>query len=800
MADMTAPSGQALAVAPPVRVDEEIVPYIRWVQIEKSNCSLDLDKKQSNPIFKMAMDLLMRTNFHRAFNALPPYHQYTSNSSGIQFNMTRKLETTGGIVTQSNIDYAERIWEEFTQSIHTFMKDKRNLSRHTTGKKRATLIFIPSPVLGYLKFSAKGTKREVFGMPIPGSLITADIREASYLQEYQANVARHRRFLAGETGSAQASPAPKPAKPARKPKSTAQKAPLMPSVSTLVALAQPAPTSALTKPQENKCKQAMKTIDKLAKAKRIKHSAAYKTRKPRSSPKSVGVLEAKEVPTVEPQVANEDADYQKAVEESMKTAYALPRGPLPPVVIREPESGKYQPLPEVPGKGKAKVTEEQVAYDLLSLQKAKRKSLVEQYILQKRIFEPAGSSFRDESPYAVLGQLDSEEESEKVVLGATEGGTDKDQAGPDPGAQAEGQMGTNAGTLDEGQTVSNPDEMSEGQARPDLDEGFLAMAYSKIQESLKLAVEEHLLLEEHASSSRTLSSLHHLSRDISFRDQFFSDKPSDTDKNTENEFESMVNVPIQQALSSIMALPIIDLTSRPVSPKVHQQFKATTTDTTTTTTTTVPPPIAQQQSSTEAMMIKRIDELEHIMSDLLKVNKEMEARLDKHRARLYTLEQLDIPQQVSKAISEVATKAVDWAMQAPLRNRFRDLPKADMKEILHHRIWESESYKSHEDHMQLFEALEMLMNRDHSEELVQDLAEARKKKKKSRESPKTQLGSPPHQPPPPPPPAGPSGASRAPGASGSSQSPPPHPPPTTSQESPSKGSVAPSPSKTASSS
>nr|GEU37499.1 hypothetical protein [Tanacetum cinerariifolium] len=28
---------------------------------------------------------------------------------------------------------------------------------------------------GYLKFSAKGTKREVFGMPIPGSLITANI-------------------------------------------------------------------------------------------------------------------------------------------------------------------------------------------------------------------------------------------------------------------------------------------------------------------------------------------------------------------------------------------------------------------------------------------------------------------------------------------------------------------------------------------------------------------------------------------------------------------------------------------------
>nr|GFA53671.1 E-beta-farnesene synthase [Tanacetum cinerariifolium] len=76
----------------------------------------------------------------------------------------------------------------------------------------------------YLKFSAKGTKREVFGMPIPYSLITANLREASYYQEYLANVTKHRRFLVGETGSAQDSPTPKPAKRTKKPKSTAQKA------------------------------------------------------------------------------------------------------------------------------------------------------------------------------------------------------------------------------------------------------------------------------------------------------------------------------------------------------------------------------------------------------------------------------------------------------------------------------------------------------------------------------------------------------------------------------------------------
>nr|GEZ52920.1 hypothetical protein [Tanacetum cinerariifolium] len=493
--------------------------------------------------------------------------------------------------------------EEFVQSIHTFIEDKQNLSRHTTGKKRAALIVIPSiwftkliihhlqrrhkfhprpdsplylpneePVLGYLKFSAKGMKREVFGMPIPGSLIIADIQAASYYQEYLANVAKHRRYLASETGSVQDSAAPKPTKPARKPKSTAPK--------------------------------------------------------------------AEDVPVMEPRVAAEDTDLQKALEKSMKTTYSLSRGSLLPVVIREPESGKYQPLPEVPGKGKAKVTGE---------------------------------------------QSDSKEESEKVVLGADVGG--------------------------QGQAGSNPDEISEGQARPD--PGNAEVDVHSIPSPVVHvgSDREHMDLDvADVSPQPTMEQLdegftaiaYPKSRDISFGDLFFSDKPLDTDKNAETEVESMVNVPIQQALSSIplMTLPIIDLTSRPESPKV------------------------------------------------------------------------------SKAISEVVTDAVDWAIQAPLRNRFRDLPEADMKEILHQRMWETESYKSHKDHMQLFKALEKSMNRDHSEELAQDLAEARKKKKNTI----------------------PSRASRAPGASGSSQVPQPPPPPSsTNQESTSKGSTAPSSSKTAAS-
>nr|GEY23653.1 E-beta-farnesene synthase [Tanacetum cinerariifolium] len=655
----------------------------------------------------------------------PPYRQYTSSSSGTQYNMTRKLEAT----------------------------DKHNLSRHTTGKKGATLIVIPSIrftkriihhlqrrhkfyprpdsplhlsneelVLGYLKFSAKGSKREVFGMPIPGSLITSDIQTTSYYQEYLASVAKHRKYLAGETGSHLDSPAPMPTKPARKPKSTAPKAPPRPAVSTPVTSAQPAPTSAPAKPQEKKHKQATETSGKPPKAKKSKYGWVSKKR----TLKHVAESEAEDVLIMEPQIAAEDAELQKVLEESMKTAYAAaPRGPLPPVVIREPESGKYQPLPEVPGKGKTKVTEEQVAHDLLSLQKPKKQSPAVQYIFQRRISEPVGSSLHDDSPYAVLGQSDSEEESEKVMLMATGGGNDEDQAGPDPG-QA-GPDSCNAG--DEEQSIPSPvvharsdrehmdldaADVSPQPSTEQLDEGFTATAYPKVQENLKLAVEEHVLLENPASSSGTLSSMQHLSKDISFGDLFFSDKPSEAknDKTTaETKVESMVS------------------------------FKATTTETTTTTTTTLPPPPTQQQSNAKVMMIKRIGELEHIMANLI---------------------------QVSRAVSEVVTDVVDWAMQALLQNRFRDLPEADMMEILYQCMWETESYKTHEDHTQLFEALEKSMNRDHSEELAQDLAEARKKKKK-----------------------------RALEASGSSQvPPPPPPPPSTTQESPSNGSAPPSSSQT----
>ncbi|GKB47034.1 hypothetical protein Tco_0897787 [Tanacetum coccineum] len=289
-------------------------------------------------------------------------------------------------------------------------------------------------------------------------------------------------------------------------------------------------------------------------------------------------------------------------------------------------------------------------------------------------------------------------------------------------------------------------------------------------------------------------------KDFSFGNQFFNDKPSEAnnEKTTvDTKAESMVSVTIHQDTSAIppMTSPVMDLMYVPDSPTVHRPLPTTTTATATTTTTimtTVPLPPQPQQVSLDSILLNYLGELEQHIADLVDANQALEERLDKHGSRLYKLENQDIPNQVSKVMDEIVTDAVDWAMNAPLRERFRDLPEADMKEILHNRMWESKSYQAHEDHMTLYEALEKSMARDNRDQLLSDLAEARKKKKKRQGSHKT----PPGSPPPPPPPAGPSGASGASSAFGSSQSPPPPPPPSNTQGGQSTSTAAPSSSKT----
>ncbi|GJU73659.1 hypothetical protein Tco_1265064 [Tanacetum coccineum] len=301
------------------------------------------------------------------------------------------------------------------------------------------------------------------------------------------------------------------------------------------------------------------------------------------------------VPVTEPRVYDEEAIVKKVLEESMKDAYPAPRGPLPPVVIKEQKPKKYQPLPETQGKGKEKVGEEQAAQVLLNLQTLKKKSPTEQFIFQRRTPAQIVPSSHEESSslYAALGLTDSETDSDNE--GSREinsGAQNEGQAGSDPSKQVKDQAGSNLGKQVEDQAGSDPRaavvshpspshvvhpgpnlehmnlEVSDtsAQSNPEqMDEELSTTTYPNVQENLKLLTNAEMRLEEPASSARTLSSLQNLDKECSFTNQFLAKKSQEDEPektNNEVEVQSMVTVPIHQDTSSVplMTTPVINIT------------------------------------------------------------------------------------------------------------------------------------------------------------------------------------------------------------------------------------------------
>nr|GEW66377.1 hypothetical protein [Tanacetum cinerariifolium] len=349
------------------------------------------------------------------------------------------LQILWGIINRAHIDYAERMWEEFTQSIHSFIEDKKNLALHTQGKKKGNPIVIPS--IRFTKLITHHLQSKHKFHPRPDSPLHLPYEEyiLGYIKEYLEKVAKHQRYLAGEEGSDPDSPTPNPAKATKKSKPSAPKAapiikPAAAKASESTSSQQPKPKLAPAKTQEKKRKLVAETSDEPSPAKSSKPGKVTKRRKPTSSLSLVD------------EFIDEEHDY-----------------------------GKFQPLLEVQGKGKEKVSDEQ----------------------------------------------DTKEGQTGSNLG--------DDAKPQPQSKPVVHAGPNFKHMDleatDVSTQQNPEQM---------DEGFTATAYPNVQENLKITVKEHVILEEPASSTGTLSSLQHLAKDFSFGDQFFNDKPFEVEDNYRN--------------------------------------------------------------------------------------------------------------------------------------------------------------------------------------------------------------------------------------------------------------------------
>ncbi|GJV01410.1 hypothetical protein Tco_1334979 [Tanacetum coccineum] len=139
----------------------------------------------------------------------------------------------------------------------------------------------------------------------------------------------------------------------------------------------------------------------------------------------------------------------------------------------------------------------------------------------------------------------------------------------------------------------------------------------------------------------------------------------------------MVLVPIHQDTSSIppMTTLVIDLMkSQSDSPLPT----STTTTSTITTSTTLPLPLLQ--ITTDPFLVRRIGELEQHIADLIQNNLGLDERLDKHGSRLYKLENLNIPHQVSKAVDEIEAARASGApgSQAPSSSKAATLNSQPM--------------------------------------------------------------------------------------------------------------------------
>ncbi|GJT05177.1 copia protein [Tanacetum coccineum] len=662
-----------------------------------------------------------------------------------------------GIITSTNVDYAELMWEEFVQAMQTVLTDKANLGSPTKkGRKdkphlipycRFTKLIIfylgrthnihqrssyPFHLVeedlrrGNLKFISKGKVDEVFGMPILNELISNNIKNAPYYNAYLEMVAKHDQKVAAEKEGKKKFASTKQPKP--KPAIEKSSKPA------------PAPKPKVTKEKPSKASTAKPPKPKPAKEK------GYPTT-PCSSCKSSQREEpthSEPEPEPEQEGVGEEYDMERAIQVSLESFQEQGHAHVGGVAIQEPVAEAIRPLPVVEGKGKAIVTEEQAAQSLLALHTPKRRSTTDQFILQRRTSTTKETSTgpsaqpQDDTSTNILRDSPSPANAE------TRAESDKTNGAGDTKilqiAEELGEDVTNQVHMDEDQAGPNPGISHVALAGPDPEpthDEFMADLYPKVQESLKFLADEHVILEDPLSSTGTLSSMKNLEDAYAIGDQFINDKSTDDEPgklNVEAEVVSMVTVLIYQASSSVppLSTPVIDLS--PPKPASSTTQTPIFTATTTTTTTPLPPP-PQQQSTTESELAERVAALEKKLSDLEQNNKNLDNTTQNLRSRVYTLELRDLPHKINEAVRENVKEAVQIALQAPLRDRFRDLSEEDMKEMLHQRMFETGSYKSLPEHIALYEALEASMERVQRDEFLAEKEKSCKRRRDDQDPP-----------------------------------------------------------------
>ncbi|GKE04432.1 hypothetical protein Tco_1396450 [Tanacetum coccineum] len=408
-------------------------------------------------------------------------------------------------------------------------------------------------------------------------------------------------------------------------------------------------------------------------------------------------------------------DFERAIQMSLESFQVEGHAQVRGVAIREPVVEATRPLPVVEGKGKAirrtPTTEEASIRPSTQPQDDTSANIVHDSpppADAKTIAESHKINSGGDTEILQISEEPGEDVDNQVNLEENTVELDQSQAGSDPGKTPESRTPPDDNKMDEDQAGPDPGESRVALAGPDLEpthNEFIANVYPNVQESLKFPADKHVILEDPLSSTGTLSSMKNLEDAYTIRDQFLNDKSTEDEPgklNVKAEVVFMVTVPIYQAFSSVppLSTPVIDLSPpKPVSSSTQAPIFTAITTTTTTTLPLPPPP--QQQSTIDSELLARVTTLKQKFSAFEQKSKSL--------------------------VNEVVKQDVHVALQALLRDRFRELLEADMKEILHQRMFESGTYKSLPKHVALNEALEASMERTQRDEFF---AEKDNKKKR----------------------------------------------------------------------
>nr|GEW86625.1 histone deacetylase 14 [Tanacetum cinerariifolium] len=413
-----------------------------------------------------------------------------------------------------------------------------------------------------------------------------------------------------------------------------------------------------------------------------------------------------------PQGACEEYDLERAIQMSLESFQAQGQAHVGGVSIREPVAEATRLLPMVEGNGKAIATEEQAAQSLLALHTPKRRSTTDQFIFQRQ----TPTTEKASAGPSAQPQDDTFANIVHETPSPTDAETCTDTKKSDLGKTLESRPPHDRDKMDEDRAGSDPRKSHVALAGPNpepMHDDFMATVYLKVHESLKFPADEQVILEDPLSSSRTLSFMKILDDTYTFGDQFFNDKSTKDEpgkQNVDAKVVTMVTVPIHQASTSVppLSTPIIDLSPpKPVASPLLEPLK----------------------------LAARVTTLEKKFSDFKKKSQTLDNAIQNLGSKVFTLELRDLPHKINQTVNEVVKEAVYIALQAPLRDRFRELPEADMKEILHQRKFKNGSNKSLPEHVALYEAIEASMERENREEFLAEKEKSQKRRRDDQEPP-----------------------------------------------------------------